>query len=448
MGTQRNNNCPFLENSDQSDRDDDGRGDVCDDFTDPDADNVSDADDNCPDISNPGQQDADGDGIGDVCEPPPVINEVDDLNIEAGTPQELIDAILASNAGEKEEEDESITKFTSVTIDLSPTTYLFAESFDPDDKVLKAALPFIESAVTINGNGAILERDTNATEAFRFIHDNGFGEYLILNDITFVGGGGTVVENFEGGALRTRGSTSSQVNRCTFLNNAVVGKQAVGGGIANRGNMVVRDCFFSGNSVRSDDVANGESSGGGLWSETSDVVVINSTFVGNSASGAANDLSGGAVAQNRTTGKHWYINCTFVGNHADADGGAFSARGSDNGGSLFEEEGNFMQNSVFAGNTGGNCNLALAAATSKGFNLSDDGTCASWANEIGDVNDISAPILEPLDGETFMPVDAGPAVDSVPAANCVDYNGDALEADQRGEVRPNGAQCDAGAVEM
>ena len=81
------------------------------------------------------------------------------------------------------------------------------------------------------------------------------------------------------------------------------------------------------------------------------------------------------------------------------------------------------------------------------FNLSDDGTCAAWMAETGDQNDLAAPIVEALDGQTFTPADGGPAVDAVPDANCVDHNGDAIEADQRGEVRPNGAQCDVGAVE-
>ena len=106
-----------------------------------------------------------------------------------------------------------------------------------------------------------------------------------------------------------------------------------------------------------------------------------------------------------------------------------------------------MQNLIFADNTGGNCNLVNAAATSNGFNLYDDGTCAAWMAETGDQNDVAAPIVEALDGQRFTRVDGGPAVDAVPEANCVDHNGDAIEVDQRGEVQPNGAEFDVGAVE-
>merc|ERR1712000_704051 len=46
-------NCPFVENNNQLDADNDGRGDVC---------------DNCPLQQNNNQKDADGDGVGDVCD--------------------------------------------------------------------------------------------------------------------------------------------------------------------------------------------------------------------------------------------------------------------------------------------------------------------------------------------------------------------------------------------
>jgi hypothetical protein len=70
-------NCPTVDNVDQSDVDHDRVGDACDncpnkinpDQTDVDGDGVGDICDNCPTVSNPDQRDADGNHVGDACDP-------------------------------------------------------------------------------------------------------------------------------------------------------------------------------------------------------------------------------------------------------------------------------------------------------------------------------------------------------------------------------------------
>ncbi len=70
-------NCPYLANKDQGDKDGDLLGDACDyddlskgfykDGKDSDYDGVGDELDNCPRIYNPQQNDSNGDGVGDLC---------------------------------------------------------------------------------------------------------------------------------------------------------------------------------------------------------------------------------------------------------------------------------------------------------------------------------------------------------------------------------------------
>ena len=64
-------NCPGVQNPDQSDADGDGYGDACPVYQDMDGDSVADKDDNCPNIATSDFSDRDGDGVGDPCDKSP-----------------------------------------------------------------------------------------------------------------------------------------------------------------------------------------------------------------------------------------------------------------------------------------------------------------------------------------------------------------------------------------
>lgn len=62
-------NCPSVFNPDQTDTDNNGVGDACNNAEDADGDEWADNLDNCPGDSNADQSDADMDHVGDVCDP-------------------------------------------------------------------------------------------------------------------------------------------------------------------------------------------------------------------------------------------------------------------------------------------------------------------------------------------------------------------------------------------
>jgi len=88
--------------------------------------------------------------------------------------------------------------------------------------------------------------------------------------------------------------------------------------------------------------------------------------------------------------------------------------------------------------------------TSSGYNIVSDGSCEFMA--VGD-NENTDALLNAINdngglGPTFLPLSGSPVIDNVPLSECLSATGLALLTDQRVEVRPFGAACDAGAVEF
>jgi len=108
-----------------------------------------------------------------------------------------------------------------------------------------------------------------------------------------------------------------------------------------------------------------------------------------------------------------------------------------------------LQNSIVANNSGGNCSGPI---TSKGYNLSSDGSCS--LNGPGDMQNTD-PLLGPLQNnggptQTQALLPGSRAIDAGNPSDCTDGQGHLLKTDQRGMPRPNKEDtggCDMGAYE-
>lgn len=206
-----------------------------------------------------------------------------------------------------------------------------------------------------------------------------------------------------------------------------------GGGIDNSGNLRINNSTVSGNTTQ------GPLAWGGGVYNVGTLVINSSTFTGNSAqSSVNNDVCGGGVCNRGTL----VINSSTVAQN--------SANSASAGGGIWTSGTATLQNSIVADSpNGGDC---AGTMTSKGYNLSSDGTCNF--NGPGDLNNID-PNLGPLQNnggptQTRALLTGSPAIDAGNPNGCTDGNGHLLKTDQRGKARPDKEDtggCDMGAFE-
>ncbi len=273
---------------------------------------------------------------------------------------------------------------------------------------------------------------------------------LMVTTSTFSGNLASGMKSAQGGGIDNEGKLT--VTQSTFSNDKVIGITSFGGGIDNirTGTVVVTNSTFSGNS------ASGKPGGqGGGIDNDGKLTVITSTFWSNTASGGS-DFGGGGISfdgvnkDSFTTVRF----CTLYGNTSSAGGGiwvdptgssaltisssivaANSAHdGPDISGSLISGGYNLLQN--VAGVTG------LSPTTDKQVALADLKIDPTLRNNGGLTQTLA---LQP----------GSPAIDAVPGNACsitvTDPSGQNLTitTDQRGDPRPDGSEnaCDVGAYE-
>lgn len=264
-------------------------------------------------------------------------------------------------------------------------------------------LPAVTSAITLNGNGATIERSTAAgTPEFRILRIGGAGN-LTLNRVTLQNGIAPASSpSNQGGALYVNGGTAT-LNRC-----ALAGHSAVRGGAIGQlnGNLTLNNCTVSGSSAQE---------GGGIYSDGR-VTLNYSTVAANSATVHSGGIAASGVDVNHTA----TFNSSLVATNtapATPDVGI------------------------------------ITTVTSAGFNLIGvgEGTPGWGATDLVGTNAAPLdPLLGPLHDNggatlTHELLADSPAIDAI--AQNTNGCGTTVTLDQRGEARPFGDGCDIGAFE-
>jgi predicted outer membrane repeat protein len=294
----------------------------------------------------------------------------------------------------------------------------------------------VESGVTVTISGLTIEDGLGGTVADVTygggINNNG---RLTVVDSILSGNSGPV-----GGGIESQGGTLT-IADSTFSDNTAT---TAGGAIANYGTGTISDTTVSDNS--SSDNGGGIHNGGTL-------TLTDSTVAGNSASGY-----GGGISDD--SGTMTISNSTVANNSASAGSGIYNIFGTVNvdqstvsgnvGGGLFNPQGTLNTVATIVANStaGSDCSGDI---TDDAYNLDDDGSCGFLTanHSMSDVN----PDLGPLQNnggptETQSPATGSPVLDQIPVGTTVNSVTLCPGTDQRGVERPQGPECDMGAVEL
>jgi len=311
-------------------------------------------------------------------------------------------------------------------------------------------LPPIVDALTIEGNGSTIRRDTADTDQFSILAV--YAAEATIKDVTISGGYG----NYGGGLLAYDGADVT-ISGCTISNNEA---RVFGGGIFTfQSDISILGSTISGNSAGY--IGGGMNLFGGVFS------IVNSTISDNSAQYVGGLGTGLGFGSATTEGA--IVNSTITGNSGEVVGGIANG----------DESEVTISRSLISGNTATDggveiYNFDYGIIITDDFNvfghagLSDNSAFHDFTPGANDVNATSDGANIPLNHilDTTLADNGGPtlthnlvvgspALDMAPDADCVAPS-PTDGVDQRGATRPfdvaaqgnDGSDtCDAGAVE-
>ena len=275
----------------------------------------------------------------------------------------------------------------------------------------------VERAVTLQGAGGnpsgtiidasglgAVQSNTNVIEVLA-------GVTAVFNDIQLQGGKTNTA--YRGAGVQNAGTLT--LMRCAVVNNT--GSASAAGGTGNSGTFSIDRSYLGGNTNADVAVGAGSDNNGGV------MTIVNSTYGGNSTAGAAvyhyNDGSASMAVSYST----------------------FEA----NARALTAESGPLA---VSASILNGSCTTAGGSITDSGYNTDSSTGCGLAAPTSQSSTPITLPTAALNGGTTLNYLISAPSAvyNRIPPQplGC----GAAVAVDQRGFVRPAGANCDIGAVEV
>ncbi len=311
-------------------------------------------------------------------------------------------------------------------------------------------LNVIAADITIIGAGPG-ETIINGNNNNRIFHVSNDAQLNLL-DLTLTGGRAATASNFSGGAISVDTAEAEvYIENVVFENNSANAGGAVHAtfGTVHIANSLLVDNF-------TENLGFTNLNGPAIFCNNCEMFIDGSTFMRNDMGGKAIEIHSGALLM--------MTNSTMTDNEGGGvrsqNGNAiirFSTFVSDSAQNLshFSFDGTHSMDvghSVLFTTPGASVDNCQSGdkPISSGYNIVSDGSCEFMS--AGD-NENTDAMLNAVGsngglGPTFLPMTGSPVIDHVPLSECLSATGLTLSVDQRGEMRPMGTSCDAGAVEV